>query len=255
MFAVSTLPACARLSLWVTAAWAGHLDLDDAVRRAMPDVDEVHGALDRLALWQDFGERVLGCALPRPGDLTGMPRGSLNFTGAAADSGECVYVPALGGALVPTIETYGPEGDTGTQITWTAYDCEPTPVHQLESLQESQIERDLAELVREATAAFETLDVQPWAGSTARAEVDSRVRDHDWGLPPGLPGRAHRILVLAGSIASAVDVALAESPAVHGHDDGARHALLLRLQAGADRALAQATTSCALSLGGLRPAR
>lgn len=255
MFAVSTLPACVRLSLWVTAAWAGHLDLEDAVRRSMPDVDAVDGDLARLSLWQDFGERVLGCALPRPGDLTGMPRGAPDFTGAAADCGECVYVPALGGALVPTIETYGREGDSGTRITWAAYDCEPTPVHQLESLQESQIERDLAELVRDATAAFETLDVQPWAGSTARRQVDSRVRDTDWGLPPGLPGRAHRILVLAGSIGAAVDVALEESPAVGRYDDGNRHALLLRLQAGAGRTLAQATTSCALALGGLRPAR
>lgn len=255
MIAVSTLPACVRLSLWVTAAWAGHLDLDDAVHRAMPDVDEVGGDLARLSLWQDLGERVLGCALPRPGDLTGMPRGAPSFTGAAAESGECVYVPALGGALVPTIETYGPDGDIGTQIIWTAYDCEPTSVHRLESLQESQIERDLAELVRDATRAFETLDVHPWAGSTARAQVDSRVRDSDWGLPPRLPGRAHRILVLAGSIGAAVDVALAESPAVARHDDGERQGLLLRLQAGADRALAEATMSCALALGGLRPAR
>lgn len=255
MNAVSTLPVCVRLSLWVTAAWAGHLDLDEAVRHAMPDVDDVQGDLVRLSLWQDFGERVLGCALPRPGDLTGMPRGAPDFTGAAADAGECVYVPAIGGALVPTIEAYGPEGDVGTQVTWAAYDCEPTPVHLLESLQERQIERDLTQLVRDATSAFETLDVQPWAGSTARASVDSRVRDSEWGLPPGLPGRAHRILVLAGSIGAAVDVALEDSPAIGRHDNGARHALLLRLQAGADRALAQATTSCALALGGLRPAR
>lgn len=255
MFGVSTLPASARLSLWVTAAWAGHLDLEDAVGRSMPDVDHIGGDLDRLALWQDLGERVLGCALPRPGDLTGMPRGDFAFTGAASEVGECVYVPALGGALVPTIETYGPDGDTGTRVTWAAFDCEPTPVHQLESLQESQIERDLADLVRAATRAFETLDVSPWAGSTARAQVDSRVRDREWGLPPGLPGRAHRILVLAGSIGAAVDIALEESPAVGVYDLGERHALLLRLRAGADRALAQATTSCALALGGLRPAR
>lgn len=255
MNAVSTLPVCVRLSLWVTAAWAGHLDLDEAVRHAMPDVDDVRGDLARLGLWQDLGERVLGCALPRPGDLTGMPRGAPDFTGAAADAGECVFVPAMGGALVPTIDTYGPDGDVGTQITWDAYDCEPTPVHQLESLQERQIERDLAELVRDATSAFETLDVQPWAGSTARSHVDSRVRDSEWGLPPGLPGQAHRILVLAGSIGAAVDVALEDSPAIGRHDTGTRHALLLRLQAGADQALAQATTSCALNLGGLRPAR
>lgn len=255
MFGVPTLPASARLSLWVTAAWAGHLDLDDAIRRSMPDVDAVDGDLDRLSLWQDLGERVLGCALPRPGDLTGMPRGDFSFTGAAAEVGECVYVPALGGALVPTIETYGPDGDTGTRITWTAFDCEPTPVHQLESLQEGQIERDLTDLMREATDAFETLDVSPWAGSTARAQVDSQVRDREWGLPPGLPGRAHRILVLAGSIGTAVDLALQESPAVGSFDHSERHVLLLRLRAGADRALAQATTSCALALGGLRPAR
>ncbi len=255
MRCVSSLPASARLSLWVTAAWAGHLDLQDAVRRAMPDIDAVGGDLDRLTLWQDLGERVLGCALPRPGDLTGMPRGSMDFVGHAVDVGECVFVPAIGGALVPQLEEFGREGDTGTRCDWTAYDCEPTPVHQLESLQESQIERDLAQLVGDATEAFDTLDVRPWAGSTARAEVDARMGDREWGLPPGLPGRAHRALVLAGSIGAAVDVALGDSPAVDRHDHGARHQLLLTLRSGADRALAQATTSCALALSGLRPAR
>ena len=51
---------------------------------------------------------VVLVALPRPGDLSGMPRGSADLVAAATEAGECVFVPGIGGALVPTIEPSAP---------------------------------------------------------------------------------------------------------------------------------------------------
>ncbi|NNG41072.1 hypothetical protein HJ588_17575 [Flexivirga sp. ID2601S] len=249
---MSTLPASVRLSLWVTAAWAGHVDLEEAVRRALPDIDHLTGDTEYLRTWQDFGERVLACALPRSGDLTGMPRGNPDLMAAATEAGECVFVPALGGALVPTVEIFGPEGDEGTAVRLTAFDCAPTPAHQLEALHESQIERELRGRLARSTEALEQLDVQPFVGSPLRATADDVVALREWGLPPGLPGRAIRVLQTAGTVGAAVDFALTHSHAVDAASDAGRQRALLDLQAAADTAMAQATTAAALNLAGMR---
>ncbi|AKU16841.1 hypothetical protein [Luteipulveratus mongoliensis] len=252
---MSTLPASVRLSLWVTSAYAGHLDLDDAVSHALPDVDHVTGALDRLRLWQDLGERVLCVALPRPGQIATLPRGNPELVGAATTSGECVFVPAIGGALVPTIEEFGPEGDTGTQVTLTAYDADPVPTHLLASMDESDIERTLREHLIDATQELDALDAKPWAGSPLRAMADDRTAMREWGLPQGLPGRALRIIQLAGTVAAACELGMEHSHATDISSETRRHRLLLDLLGGAETALAGATTAAAQSLAGLRPAR
>ncbi|MBB2891470.1 hypothetical protein [Flexivirga oryzae] len=249
---MSDLPAAVRLSLWVTAAWAGHLDLEEAVRRALPDVDHIAGDVGHLMTWQDLGERVLACALPRAGDISGLPRGNPELTAAATDSGECVYVPALGGALVPSVEIFGPAGDEGMAVRLTAYDCDPTPTHRLEELHESQIERELRGRLAHATNALELLDIQPFAGSNLRAQADEVAALREWGLPSGLPGRAIRILQTAGTVGAAVDFALGHSHALDAAADAGRHRALRELQAATDQAMAQATTAAALHLAGLR---
>src|ERR1035437_4055841 len=114
---MSVLPVCVRLALWATAAYAGQLTVGQAVDRTHPDVDHVSGDLDRLSLWRDLGERAVLVALPRPGNLSGMPRGSAELIAAATDAGECVYVPGIGAALVPTIENFGLPDDQGTRGT------------------------------------------------------------------------------------------------------------------------------------------
>ncbi|GGB34368.1 hypothetical protein GCM10011492_26290 [Flexivirga endophytica] len=236
----------------MTAAWAGHLDLEEAVRQALPDADHVAGDVGHLATWQDFGERVLACALPRAGDISGLPRGNPELTAAATDSGECVYVPAIGGALVPSIEIFGPEGDQGMAVRLTAFDCEPTPAHRLEELHESQIERELRTRLVHATSALESLDIQPFAGSTLRAQADEVTTLREWGLPSGLPGRAIRILQTAGTVGAAVDFALGHSPAIDVAADAGRLRALRELQAATDQAMAHATTAAALHLAGMR---
>ena len=254
------LPASVRLALWTTRAWAGGVSVAEAVERSMPDVDHVAGDLDRLTLWQELGEQALLVALPVPGDLHGMPRAPVAAQGAAAAAGECVFVPGLGGVLVPTVSTFGSGSatlrgpDVGTRVDWAAYDADPVPRHRVEGLDASQLERHLREELMRATAELEVTGGQPFDREAAREMADTALGGH-WGLPPGLPGRAARVIVMAGTVGRVVDVALATPDggltATH---SAAREAQLRRLQRSADRALADATNAACAVLAGWRPA-
>jgi hypothetical protein len=253
---VSSLPASVRLALWATASYAGRLPVEEVMDRALPDVDDVRGDVDRLGLWRDLGERVVLVALPRPGDLSGMPRGSADLVAAATDAGECVFVPGIGGALVPTIESFGPEGDQGTQVTWTAYDAEPVPVHTLEALSLNEVDLRFRQELAEQTRQIAVLDAQPWAGSPARGMVDDYVNAKGWGLPDGLPQRALRVMSTASVISLGTGLGLQlPSPALTSDTDERRRGLLASLLATADRAVATAATVSALTIAGMRPGR
>jgi len=253
---MSVLPASVRLALWATASFADRSRLEDVLSRALPDVDHVDGdPLARLGLWRDLGERAVLVALPRPGDLRGMPSGSAEFAAAATTAGECVYVPGMGGALVPRVEVYGPEVDQGTRVTWTAYDTDPVPVHALEALSLAEVERELRSELAELTEALDGLDARPWSGSDLRATADERLGGRGWGLPDGLSPRCIRVMTMAAQVGTITDVGLSHvGHAVDSHGTERRRALLTDLQGVADRALAQAATVAALGLAGMRPA-
>ena len=252
---MSTLPVCVRLALWASAAFAGRVSLQEAVDRAHPDLDHVTGDLPRLSLWRDLGERAVLVALPRPGNLSGMPRGSAELIAAATDAGECVYVPGIGGALVPSIEAFGPAGDQGTGVNWSAYDCDPVPVHTLDALSLPEIEQTFRHELMEHTAAIETLDTKPWAGSPFRSMADE-LGLSSWGLPDGLPRRACSIITMAALVGVATEIGLsdqAQSQILTSTIAEQRRVALTRLNASADTAMAAAATVAALSLAGLRP--
>lgn len=255
--AVSVLPVCVRLSLWATAAYAGRLTIDEAVARAHPDLDDVTGQLDRLSLWRELGERAVLVALPRPGHLSGLPRSSTELIAAATEAGECIYVPAIGGALVPTIEHFGPAGDQGTRATWSSYDADPVPGHELDALSLSEIGRGFKRELMEHTRAIEALDARPWAGSTFRSLADE-LSLSQWGLPEGLPPRATEIIRMTSMVGVATEIGLsdeAESQVLSSAVAQQRRMLLGGLDALADTAMAAAATVAALSLAGLRPSR
>lgn len=251
---MSVLPVSVRLALWATAAYAGQLRIEDVSDRAHPDIDHVVGDLHRLSLWHDMGERAVLVALPRPGNLSGMPRGSPELIAAATEAGECVYVPSLGGALVPAFEHFGPAGDRGTQVTWTAYDCDPVPTHILEALSLNEIELRLRQDLLEATARIDALDIKPW-NAMLRSLADD-LGASVWGLPSGLPRRAQSIMATAAQIGVATDLGLsiyAESQVLTSQLTGQRRRLLTDLSAIADTAMASAATVAALWMAGLRP--
>jgi hypothetical protein len=254
---VSVLPVCVRLSLWATAAYAGRLSIDAAVRAAHPDLDDVSGDLDHLSLWRELGERAVLVALPRPGNLSGMPRGSAELISAATDAGECVYVPGIGAALVPAIEHFGPADDLGTRVTWSAYNCEPVPVHALEALSLSEIELQFRQELTEHTRAIEALDARPWAGSPFRSMAD-QLSVAQWGLPDGMPARATSIITMAAAVGVATELGLsdeAQSQVLTGMVAEQRRVALTSLDAIADSAMAAAATISALSIAGLRQGR
>jgi len=252
---MSVLPVSIRLSLWATAAYAGQLTLQEAMRKAHPDLDGVEGGLERLALWRGLGERAVLVALPRPGNLSGMPRGSAELIAAATAAGECVYVPAIGGALVPTIEHFGPADDQGTRVRWSAYDCDPVPAHALDGLSLGEIDREFRHKLAEQTAAIEALDAMPWAGSPFRSMADG-LSVGQWGLPEGLPPRAVTIITMASLVGVATGLGLsnpAQSQVLTGQVAQQRAMALTSLEASADTAMAAAATVAALSIAGLRP--
>jgi hypothetical protein len=252
---MSALPVCVRLALWATAAYAGQLRVEDVVHRAHPDLDHVGGDLDRLCLWRDLGERAVLVALPRPGNLGGMPRGSPELIAAATDAGECVFVPGVGGALVPTIERFGPAGDQGTQVTWSAYEADPVPTHTLEALSLGEIELGFRQRLMEHTRAIEALDAAPWAGNPFRSIADEQGVAR-WGLPDGLPSRAIRIITMAALVGVATELGLsvqAQSQVLTAMVAEQRRRVLTDLDALAEEAMAAAATVAALSMAGLRP--
>jgi hypothetical protein len=237
------------------------------VRSALPDVDHVAGDLDRLSLWHDLGERALLVALPAPGDLAALPRSRPEAQAAAASEGECVFVPGLGGMLVPRVSTFGSGTtasstmtaatgglDVGTRVDWTAYDADPVPRHRVEALEPSQLERHLLSHLRDATDALEELGGQPFAADAAREVADQSLGGR-WGLPPGLPGRAARVITLAGTVTRVVDVALEVGDgALTAHGSTQRRSVLTRLRRESERALADATNAACAVLAGWRPA-
>lgn len=253
---MSSLPLSVRLALWVTASWRGDVALEDAMAVAHPDIDHVTGDLGRVSLWRDFGESALLVALPRPGDITGMPQTSGETAGEAAAAGECVFVPGMGGMLVPTLTAFGPEGDEGTAAAWTAYDSAPMARHVLEAIDLGDLERTLALTVAEWATALESVEGRPWS-SGPRDEAERRLGRDPWGLPAGIPPRAVRVMTSAARVGIIAEQGLrmaAAGPTLDIHSSSRREVGLRRLESAADAALAGATNVAVMSLAGWRPA-
>ncbi len=254
---MSELPASVRLALWVTSAWTGRSRPDEALRRAFPGVDHVDGDLSRITLWHELGEQALFVALPRPGDVTRMPRTSPEALAHATDTGECVYAAGLGGLLVPTLTEFGPEGDVGLRVDWTAYDAEPTPRHRLEMLDLGDIERGLLSSVRRHAAELELVGGSPW-DPRHREEAEGSLGRSLWGLPDETPVRVQRVVSLAASVSTMAHLGgrLGHQPAgaVDVTTSSAREELLRSLVADADNTLCDAVNVGVMAIAGWRPA-
>lgn len=175
----------------------------------------------------------------------------------AAQAGECVHVAGIGGILVPTQSEFGPEGDTGIRIDWTAYDADPTPRHRLEMLDLRQIERQLQERMRQHSEQLETTAGHPWDRQT-RADAEAALRHAAWGLPDRVPVTALRVIATAAAASDlATRAASLTAFGSHGVDvptAGRREQLLRALGSDSDSALAQATNVAVMALAGWRPA-
>ncbi|WP_165700093.1 hypothetical protein [Ornithinimicrobium ciconiae] len=249
---MADLPASVRVALWATTALGGLVDLEEVPHRAMPDLDHVDGLVPQLALWRDLGERLVLLALPRPGDLTSMPRGPADLVAAATEAEELVYVTGLGGALVPDIHTFGPEGDQGWQALWTSFDADPVPQHVVQQLSLPDVELQLRREVAALTAELDLAPGQPLTGHGLEGAVRGSL-DQEWGLPDGLPARSVRVIELAGAITGLAEAGLDHR--LHSADSSStlqRERILRQLHDVAAKALVAATNVGALHLAGWR---
>ncbi|WP_114906369.1 hypothetical protein [Ornithinimicrobium murale] len=249
---MADLPASVRVALWSTAALGGHLDLSEVPRRAMPDLDHVDGLVPQLGLWRDLGERVVLVALPRAGDLRSMPRGPADLVAAATEAEELVYVTGLGGALVPRIEAFGPEGDQGWEARWVTFDSDPVPQHVVQQLSLPDVELELRREIATLTEQLAGASGQPLSGHGLESVVRDSV-DEAWGLPEGLPPRAIRVIELAGAITGLAAAGLDHR--LHSVDSSStlqREHILRQLHDVAARSLVAATNVGVLHLAGWR---
>ena len=245
------LPGSLRVALWATSVLAAGGDLSQVAPRALPDVDHVSGLADRLALWRDLGEAAVLVALPGPGDVAGLPQTDAQTRDAAVEAGEAVFVPGIGGLLIPEHSTFG---SSGRRVDWHHHDASPVPVHRVEALSHRQLERRLLEVVTTAQRDLEDVGGHPFADSLARELADSRLGGA-WGLPDGIDDRAYRVITLAGTAATAARLGLEHVGATGARTAAEREGVLRGLVHSADGILADAANAACAQLAGWVPAR
>ena len=245
------LPGSVRVALWATRCLAGDLPVEQVAPRALPDVDHVAGLVPALSLWRDLGESAVLVALGGSGGLSGVPRCSPQALAAVAEAGECLVVPGVGGLLVPEHSTFG---SSGRRVDWTPFDADPVPVHRVEMLSLSHLERSLQTLLAEAMADLEAAGGHPFVDSLGREIAEQRLGGA-WGLPDGLPERAYRVITLAGTASAAARIGLEHSGAVTARTAADREQALRALAKGADAHLVDATNAACAAVAGWVPAR
>ncbi len=247
---MSGLPLSIRVALWGTDAWTHGRDARDALERAHEGlVTDVAGeVLETLEQWHAAGERVLLVALPRPGALQGMPSVSPDARGVALDVGECVIAPTVGGLLVPVVSGFGPAGDEGRLVTWTAYEAAPVSRHTIEALDPRELTRDLAEAVRAATEELEAAGGLPWHPREATPHPSPPGR----ALPPSMTPRELLLLDRACAVLDLAEAGLAaelHQPALDAGSSQRRQLALRTLATRAAHVLAGAANVAALAQG------
>jgi hypothetical protein len=224
-------PRAGRLAAWGNALFAGLVSPDEAALRAvasdavhrvaaLPDESGPVGLTLALGRLRSMGVAGLRIALPAPGHPLGLS-GPPEFNVTALAAGEAVLAwgppagpataPALG--LVPEVNEAGPAGDVLTEVVWRCLPVRQAPPADVPSLGEA--ERELAEVMRDATEALTALDVAG-AGPVARARLEAyRARSGARQLlAPGYPPRAVRVLELAQRVGALVEIA--EATREHG---------------------------------------
>jgi hypothetical protein len=249
------------MAAWGNALLGGYASPDEVVEEIVGG-DSVHrieglpGERGAVGLSLGLGRlRVLGVtgfrvALPAPGHPLGLS-GPPEFNSRALAAQEAVISvgkAALG--LVPEVTESGPRQGRQVEVVWHCLAVRDAPPADVPSL--SEAERELAEALREATAALARLDVAG-AGPAAEAALDAYRARAERGrevLAPGYPARAARVLALAQRVAALASIARGrESGAEHGtavsaSQIAARAELLRPVERTARRAQVAAYNAC-----------
>ncbi|MFJ6382041.1 hypothetical protein ACIQI7_18825 [Kitasatospora sp. NPDC092039] len=240
-------PRSGRLTAWGNALLAGLVPPDDAAAAVLGS-DEVHrvtglpgdGPGERHGLTWALGRlRVLGVrglrlALPSAGHPIGLT-GPKAFNERAMDAGEAVLAVGAPLGLVPEVDVYGPAGDRSATVLWRCSEVDDAPPADVPSLHEA--ERELADVLREATVLLTRLDVAGAGPEALRALDAYRRRGHGELLAPGYPPRAVRVLESARQVSALLAIASGgHGAAVSASEMAARQSVLAPLRRTARRA-------------------
>lgn len=244
---MSSVPVSVGSALALTQSFVRGEDpvaaLADVVRRSAA-ADQVRLPIERLKSWQAAGAGLVLVELPRPGRLglvAMLPRATQD---AALTSGEVLLIADGSGALVPTLDEYGPADDRGATLSWEHLPGQPIPEYRYRMLDRRQVEQDLIGAVRAASRALTGL-VRGWASGSPPH------RPHSVALPPGIPlDLADLIERAAGLAGLALDGLAAQdlSSSLDLHTAAQRGAALRSLSSSATSALVDATNLACIAL-------
>ncbi|GAA3479825.1 MULTISPECIES: hypothetical protein [Streptomyces] len=210
-------PRSGLLASWGNALLAGLVSPDDAAL-AIVGEDAVHrveglpgeagpvGLTLALGRLRGLGVTGFRVALPVPGHPLGLS-GPPEFNARALEAEEAVIASGAPYGLVPEVREAGPAGDLHVEVVWCCLPVREAPPADVPSL--SEAERELAEALRDATAALSRLDVAG-SGPVAEAALDAYRARAERGrelLAPGYPPRAVRVLELAQRVGLLISLA------------------------------------------------
>ena len=254
-----SLPLSVSLALHATAALTSSGDRSTTLRTAWhnahPAALEVDVEARWLKEWADDGESILFIAMPQPGRIGGLPRGlHPDILPPLLEAGECVLGGTHGGIAVPTTTIFGPPGDQGHLVEWTAYPGPAVPRHVVEATDLAHISRELIARTTAAARALEDVGGTPWRPMDT-LPADPRTRPN--ALPRKTPAAVLLVLDRAVRIAEVARAGLAverANAALDATTSLKRTIILTDVLDVALTALTGATNVGAMAIAGWRPA-
>ena len=248
-----SLPLSVRAALWTTALLQGEVNYEDWFNRAHAGSTDVAGDLEWTTEWRDADETLAVAVLPRPGRPGWISAADGPVLVAATEASEAILAVTTGSVAVPSLQEYGPVGDRGVLVTWTAYPGMPVARHRLEATDLRELSLRFATSIREAADDLEAAGGTPWSSS----EVLSAGRFGRLGrLPAGIPARALELMARSALVSEAAHAGLtleAGGPAMDLQTSMRREAVLRGLATTADETLEGAAAVAAMALAGWIP--
>ena len=235
------LPAAARLVAWGNACLTGAVSPDEAAERVTGPTDATHRVFGlpgetggvsmtyALARLRALGVTSMRLALPRPGDVSGLP-------GPPAFNERALATGAAALAAGPTALGLLDESRGAWTVHEVAQDVR-TPMSLVDA------ERDLHHVMRSATARLVHLDVARWQPAAAEvlAHQAQSVRSP---LPATATPRAAQVLETSLRLLSIVEVARADDgAAVSAVEMASRREALRDIETAARRAVEAACSA------------
>mgnify|MGYP001325888554 CR=1 FL=1 len=255
-----SLPVAAALALHGTHALAARPSQRGELLRAAWGAARPRGVelLDDgewLQEWADGGETVLFVALPRPGMIVGLPPGlHADVMTAAISEGQVILGGTRGGLATCTVTEFGPIGDRGRLLTWTAYPAPVVPRHVVEATDLAALSRGLLTAIADSARRLESLGGAPWRpGDTLPADPITR----PLAVPRTTPAPAILALDRATRVAALARAGLAiedSGAALDAATSRERAAILRGLLGTAEDTIVGATNIATMVMAGWRPA-